>query len=900
MSHIFKLFAQSSEATSLNTAVIFQKDGKYESLDYAALHQKSLIFGNFLRNTGVHPGDKVGVILENQPEYPIAFFAIMYTGGVSVPLDIQFSPEQIKQVLMQCEAEVLIVTKKIYHKFKKFLYNIKFIVIDSQEFQKELEGVSSEEKFNAQERGRDEIAVLFYTSGTTDNPKAVMLTHNNLLANVHSLEQLNIVNQHDSVVSLLPLHHAYSFTVTLLIPLLSGASIVYPPGITSIDLLSCLQKTSPTIFVGVPQVFSLIHHSINEKLKSLPLPKKFIALLLKNIFYICQQVFYINFNKYLFNEMHKRFGGNLRFMVSGGARLNPEIARDFVKWGFIILEGYGLTETSPVSAFNPVQKAKIGSVGKPIPQVEIKIIQKNKNNIGEIVIKGSNVMTGYYKMQEQTKEAIKEEWFHSGDLGYFDREGYLFLTGRKKELIVLSSGKNINPEEVEEHYSRCPFIKEICVLETKSEGSAEKILVAIVVADEEYFKDQQVTTIYDKLKWELDNLSIELPTYKRIHGFMISKEALPRTRLGKLMRYKGQQLYNDLLNSSKPEKKAYQKENIIDGYSGLYQSAMTFLQGSLKRKINIDDHLELDFGLDSLGKVELLMSLQEALELDISEDIAMDFFMSNTVKELLENLKKIFPQGESSAINKDAEVETKNSRPIVWKELLEEPLAPEILSKIRLIFTPVQIGISLFLIVLFKLVFSVFFLLKIEGEKNLKNEGPYLICPNHTSYLDGLLILSALPFSVALKTYFLGDSRFFERFLLKPFMKTAHLIPIELNFNLVDALKSCVFVLKNSKIICYFPEGQRSIDGEVKNFKKGIAILIKELNIPAMPVYIKGAFHAWPRGRRFPRLAPIKVKFGEMLKPTDLTLDFPQEDCYETIAENLQKQVIRLKNSQNT
>jgi len=609
MSHIFKLFVQASERVSSNPAIIFQKEGEYERLSYSNLYERSLVFGNFLKSAGVQQGDKVGVILENQPEYPIAFFAIMYAGAVSVPLDIQFSLEQIQQIVKHSEIKVLIVTGKIYHKLKSQLQDVRFVIVDDSKFQNELKDFSLENQFDEGEEGGDKLAVLFYTSGTTDKPKGVMLTHYNLLENFKSLQQLNFVNQQDSVVSLLPLHHAYSFTVTLLIPLLLGASVVYPPGLTSSELLSCLNKTRPTIFVGVPQVFSLIHRSIKEKLKVLPVGAKFTSSLLGNVFFVFQKVTKVNLNKFLFSEIHRRFGGNLRFMVSGGARLMPEVAQDFTRWGFTLLEGYGLTETSPVSAFNPVNKPKIGSVGRSLPQVDIKIIDKNEKGIGEVAIQGPNVMAGYYKMPEKTQEVIKDGWLYSGDLGYFDRDGYLFLTGRKKELIVLSSGKNINPEEVEEHYGQCPYIKEMCVLDYQSEGLIEGAsrLVAIIVMNEVYFRDKQVTAIYDKLKWELDNLSVDLPTYKRISGFVISKEALPRTRLGKLMRYKGRELYRNLLVSSKFTRESFQENHTEEDFSVLSRSAMAFFHKTLDREVDVDDHLELDLGLDSLGKVELLL-----------------------------------------------------------------------------------------------------------------------------------------------------------------------------------------------------------------------------------------------------------------------------------------------------
>jgi len=893
MSNIFTLFARADHSFSLRNAILFKKGKEYQSLSYAGFYKKTLILGNFLKDIGIHLGDKVCILIENQPEYPTAFLAIMYAGGVAVPLDTQFSFQQINHVFVHAEVKLLIVTERIYQRFKDSLQDIEFFIIDSLETQKKLADYSAENKF-IESKEEEKLAVLFYTSGTTDVPKAVMLTHNNLLANFYSLKQLNLVNHEDCIVSLLPLHHAYSFTVTLLTPLLVGASIVYPPSLSSIDLLACLQKTRPTIFVGVPQVFSLMRHSINQKLKSLPGYKQMTIGILGSAFYVLGNVFHINFNKLLFSEIHRRFGGKLKYMVSGGARLSPEIAKAFTQWGFTIFEGYGLTETSPVSALNPIKKSKMGSVGQAIPQVDIKIIEPNEKGIGEVAIKGANVMKGYYKMPRQTQEALKEGWFYTGDLGYVDQEGYLFLTGRKKELIVLSSGKNIVPEDVEELYGRSPYIKEMCVLGHQSTSFLEggEHLVAIIVANEEYFKVRQEAGIYDKLKWEMDNVSVTIPSYKHIQGFVISQEPLPRTRLGKLMRHQCAHLYETLRQTSSVQSShSSLKEEVSDGeYSNLSQQAIKYIREALNRDVGAKDHLELDLGLDSLGRVELLMGIQEGLNLELSEEMAMNFFMSNTVQELLDYLKEASSSPESQS--------TQNDPALMWRKALKEDPPEGIRNNICLSLSVIQVLVNLILIGIFKIFFRVFFLLRVEGRENLKANGPYLICPNHTSYLDGLIILSALPFRLAVKTYFLGEKRFFEQFLLRPFIKLARLIPLQMNSNLMDALKACSFVLRNSKIVCYFPEGQRAIDGEIKEFKKGVGILVKELDIPVVPVSIQGAFKAWPRGRRFPRLARIRVTFGNPARSKELNEGNGTGDEYQRTANALQKLVINMRKIQ--
>lgn len=895
--YIFNAFAQTAKSCPEKKAVLFKKDTPlYESLTYAQIYSQSVKFGNLLKGAGIAPNDKLAIILDTRPEYAIAFFSAMYAEAVAVPLDIQLPAQQIAQFIFHSECKLLITAEKIYSNLKNYLQDLTVILVDSAEFQAQVNKYPSDTIFTPQGQADKELlALLVYTSGTTDLPKAVMLTQANLLSNVDAIKKSNMVLDDDIIVSMLPLHHTYPFMVTLLLPLLIGSTIAYPAGLSSGEILNCVKETQATILVGVPQIYSLMHRSIKEKIKKLPLAKQGLAEFLGESAYVLRLSFNVNLNKRIFSEIHKTIGESLRFMASGGARLDPEVAEDFFKWGFTILEGYGLTETSPVTTFNLIDSPKIGSVGKPIPEVELKIINPNQEGIGEVAIKGPNVMAGYYNMPRQTKEVIKDGWFASGDLGYLDNEGYLYLTGRKKEIIVLSNGKNINPEEVERAYSQSPFIKEICVLPIKASGLVKGVesLAAIIVIDEEYFKLKNEINIRNRIKWELDNSSIKLASYKRITGFVISKESLPRTRLGKIMRHKIQHLYAGQLESNKPKAGEPLKKEDLDILSlAGTQQVLSLLKQALNKEVSINDHLELDLGLDSLGRIELLLGLQTALGLEVSDEQAMDFFMSLTVKDLIEKFGRVMP---------DIKKQPQKEKAFLWSKVINEGTSNKTLKNIRLKPGAFDIILSLIIIALFKIFFRTLFFLKAEGRDNLKENGPYLICPNHTSYLDGLIVLSALPFKTALNTYFVGLSVIFEHFLLRGLTKTARLIPLAANLNLTEALQACSFVLRNSKIVCYFPEGQRSVDGEIKDFKKGVGILIKELAVPVIPAYIEGSFRAWPRGKSFPKPSPVKITFGKMINLKELLPSEPsdEEESYEIVARKLEQKVGGLRNSKS-
>jgi long-chain acyl-CoA synthetase len=880
---LFDSFTQSVQTHPDKIAILFKKDQGYQSVTFQNIYDRSLKFQNILRQHHVQSGDKVCVVLENSPEFAYVFFALMAEGIVAVLLDAQLSAGQMKKFYEHSGAKLFVTSMKNADKVKE--ERMALCVVDSVDV---LQAMNQTQNVTPSlSIDPHQPAVFFYTSGTTDLPKAVMLSHANLLSNVRAIQQLNLVTDKDVVLSMLPLHHAYPLTVTLLTPLLLGATIAYPSGFVSTELLGCMKETHVTVFVGVPEVFSVIRHSIVRKMELLPAWKRSLIKNLAKMSYGLRQITGVNLSKKIFAPLHQTFGTSLRFMVSGGAKLDKDVARDFLQWGFTILEGYGLTETAPVVAFNTLEHNKLGSVGKPLMGVEVKIIDANEEGIGEIVVRGPNVMLGYYQLTAETQKVIQDGWFHTGDLGTIDAQGFVTIRGRQNELIVLRNGKYIYPEEVEKQYARIPFIKEIGVLSTRMEGlsGGTEQLVALIVPNEDYFKERNETGIRGKLTWELENISAQLPTYQRIKGFALSKDPLPRTRLGKLMRYRLEQMYQHLSKQESQEHKPAEVSKAVDNSRPL-EIARTFLEQILKKKVNLKDHLELDLGLDSLNRIELLLQLQDRLGLKITDEEAMEFFMSATVEDLANKLKKIM---ESSNLKME-------DGSLNWHKALHESPKEETLKKIKIEFGVLAIIFNLVMITLLKIIFFLLFFVRAQGRANLPKQGPYLICPNHTSYLDGLLVLVALPFSVALRTYFVGFSQFFENAVLRPIIPIARLIPLEMSSQLIEALKSCSYVLRKGKMVCYFPEGQRSIDGEVKEFKKGVGILVKELNVPVVPVYLDGAFKTWNRTMKGPRIfTPVKVKFGPVLDFPEGKLGILDEAIYETIASKLRKKVIELK-----
>lgn len=891
---------------------IKREDG-YASYTYKQVYEASYSIAGSLIGLGIKKGDRVAIILENRPEWGMVYFAILFAGGISVPIDYQSSQKEKEFILGHSESKMLftslnhfslsedipsierivLLDSKEWHRHQSFRGGISKKCID---FSNMISGISQSNKaLLFPVVYPDDIASILYTSGTTGRPKGAMLTHKNFSSNFQSIAQLKLLSEKDNVLSILPLHHSFPFMVTLLIPLFSQGRITYISTLKSEDLLECMRETKVTILVGVPQLLYMFYKRISGELKKVPSLIRISLSGFIEILWLVRKISKINLTRLALSKIHRAFGRSLRFFACGGAKLNKEAARFLIKVGFTILEGYGLTETSPIVSFNPAKKQKIGSVGKVIPGVKIKIVEPDEYGIGEIVIKGPNVMKGYYKEEEQTKEVLKDGWFYSGDLGYLDREGYLYITGRKKELIVLSSGKNISPEEVESHYARSHFIKELCVLAIGERE--EERLVTVIVPDTDYYRKAGEVNIYGMIKWDLENLSKQIAPYKRIMGFVVTMHELPRTRLGKLKRFKIKDRYLDELKGEglriADEEISLSDEDlkILSSQLGKRITESLAKQGRLKRQIRLDDHLEIDLGLDSLGRVELMVLLENILKIDIPDSLMAKTF---TVRELMLKIEKLILE-RGLRVEKALPIQGQSS---LWSKVLNTSPPGNIIKKIDLfpnwmarVFTQ---GVCVILYIIFKLVWQ----LKVSGIKNLPQDGAFILCPNHSSYLDGFLIVASVPQRLRERLFSLGFRAYFEVSIIRDLVKLIRIIPIDPGEQLVDAMQACAYILKNSKSICIFPEGVRSIDGEVKEFKKGVGILAKEMKVRLVPVYISGSYESWPRTKRFPVPHPVKIAFGRAKTIKELQeqgIRLGAEDDYAAVALGIREEVIRLK-----
>ncbi len=880
------LFIKSAEEHEDNIAFNYF-DKEWKKITYKELLRNSKAIASYLIKNGIQKGDRVAIYSENRPEWGTAYLSLSLAGGIGVPIDVQLGPEEIRILIVDSEAKAIFHSSKTEDNVRNALNQLKdknvlLINFDTVEFNEILK-TSNIEKYP--EVFEDDLASIIYTSGTTGMPKGVMLTHSNFCSDADALLKAGLLSSDDSVISVLPLHHTYPFMGNCILPIFLGITVTFPQSLKGQDLMTAIREFGITILVSVPQLLELIRNGIFNKLKQLHWPLPMIIYIILKVCSVLRQNLDINLGKFIFKSVHKALGEKFRFFACGGAKLDPHVMKDLEALGLTVLEGYGLTETSPVVTFNPIKNRKPGSVGIPLPSAEIKIVEpESRQEIGikqegEIVISGPMVMKGYYKNREATEQVLKNGWFYSGDLGYRDHEGYLFITGRLKEVIVLSSGKNIYPDEVEKRYLSIPMIKEICVLGMEERGKVDS-LHAVIVPDFEYARKAQIGNIYESLKWEINSVSQKLPVFMRVKGFTLSSEPLPRTPLGKLRRFMVKNLIR--VKGEKLRVKSEDKDLIHDEVSRKVVECIRLL---LKEKVYIQssDNLELDLGLDSLNRIELIASLEKVFSLKLSDTFASEV---QTVGELVEKIKEY----GGHKISEKEEIPR-------WKDMLiTEPDIKE-RRKIGLYHGFVERIIMLILFFILKIVMKIFFRVSLEGEENLPDNSPYIIAPNHASYLDAFSIAATLSFKTASNLYSLGVEKYFAGNLKEIIARILNVIPIDPETYLAKALEMSAYVLRNGKSLMIFPEGGRSYDGELMEFKKGVGILSKELNVPVIPTFIKGSFEALPRGARWPNFSQIKIILGKPLSPADI--DFSKKpqgmDEYQFLVNELRERIKALK-----
>jgi long-chain acyl-CoA synthetase len=899
MPTFFELFRECAERWPDHVALEIQRRDRVESHTYAQAQRMAESIGRWLTESGVQQSARIAILADNHPRWITAYLGVIAAGCTAVPLDTAFHPDQVAKLLKDsgsfllfCDGKHLAVAEEAVGESAIRIVRLDALEGDgrghssrtggspvSTRVEIDLDGIFAAGPGNfVPVSSRDEdLASLLYTSGTTADPKGVMLTHSNLMGEVRAVFGWAQLGPEDALLGVLPLFHVLSQMANLLLPLVKGSRVVYLETLNTTELLRALAEREISAFAVVPQFFYLIHERIFKEVAKRGKLASWTVRAMMEITRFSRRLGW-NPGPILFPEIHNTFGRKMRYLVTGGSRFDPQIGTDFHALGIDILKAYGLTETSAAAFATSPDNNVIGSVGKPLEGVEGKIVdpqpqEDGGKSVGEIAIRGAIVMKGYWNRPEATAAVLKDGWLYTGDLGYFDADGNLFITGRKKEVVVLSNGKNIYPEEVEAHYLKSPYIAEIAVIGLEGRPGEDR-LHAVVVPNFEVLKQRKIVNAKQVIRFDIEGLSAQLASTKRIGSYEIWQEGLPRTTTRKLKRFEIEKRVRTKQTEGRSGDAEVGSERPLSAEEAAWleqsevQRALKILREAARIKppaIRPGDNLELDLGLDSMQRVELLVGLEQELGGSMEESRLSEIY---TVRELVDAVRESRASGAPRA------------QFAGWKAVLQEESSdPDFLALLQ----PRPIADVFWFAVsrLAQIIARDRCNLRVSGLDKLPTRGPFIICSNHQSFLDPLVLSSVLSWQMFCDSFAVGTSEIFGKGIMRTLARWWRVVVVDPDANLVPAMRAGASGLRRGHVLILYPEGERSIDGEPKTFKKGAAILSIHLQVPIIPVAIEGFHEVWPRGKSFQKFAPLQMTFGDAIYPP------PEREASEAACEEL-------------
>ncbi len=524
----------------------------FPRVTYNQLLENVLKFGNALKKLELKERTHIAVIGENRVQWGMTYLTAMLFNYVIVPIDKNLPTNEILNIIHESNAEAIIFSESFdsmlrekKHALRKMKYYIGMDLLSEKDgFYSMLEMINNSEIININklpEVNPENLAEIIFTSGSLGRAKGVMLSQKNLASNLIAMTSMVRINSDDRFLSVLPIHHTYECTCGFLCPLFMGSSVHYARSLKTI--VDDLQKVKATIFLGVPLLFDKMFKAIYKSISEDKIKSKVVPPLVKATNLI-EKVGWKSLKKKIFKELHEKFGGSIRLFIAGGAAPDPKVAKGLREFGFNFIQGYGLTETSPIVALNQLTNFKDDAAGLPLSGVEVKINNPSADNVGEVFVKGSNVMLGYFNNEKLTSDSFEGGWFKTGDLGFLDADGFLHISGRKKNVIISKNGENVFPEEIEDLLNRSIYILESFVYGQKDEKHDE-IIAAQIVTDAEAFieysegKNVKITDelINSIIKDIVKDINKDLPLYKQIKKFYVRDKEFEKTTTQKIKRH---------------------------------------------------------------------------------------------------------------------------------------------------------------------------------------------------------------------------------------------------------------------------------------------------------------------------------------------------------------------------
>jgi long-chain acyl-CoA synthetase len=787
------------------TAFVNRTGVRRLQVSYGEFHTFCLKMANLLAVNGVTPGDRVLIWGPNSSWWAVAWWGIILRGGIAVPVDFMSDLARAETIRSLTNAKLVLQSR---FKADRMVTAPSLLLEHLPYLLEEIQPISEIAPATP-----EDTAQLIYTSGTTGNPKGVILTHKNLVANMTQIcNQVPIINADFSFLSLLPLSHTFEQMGGFLTPLYRGATIVYLGTLKPSAIMAALGEEDIYVIMSVPRLMQLLKTGIEQGVE-----EKHLLVLFQWLAHHATALPQ-SLRRFLFFPIQSMFGRNFTVFVSGGAPLAPDLFSFWSSMGFIVLEGYGLTETSPVLCVNTMERQVVGSVGPPLPGVQLKLDDK------ELLVRGDNVFPGYFENQQASRDAFTEDgWFRTGDLGEIGSDGWLVIKGRKKELIVTGSGVNVYPDELETVLNRIAGVKESCVIGI-DKGSGEEVH-AVLILDGSGITPEEIISLANK---SLDPLH-------QITGYSLWHEPeLPKTTTLKIRKF---EVKEQLEKGQQIGAQPVSQDSLLN--------LLARITGDDATQIREDALLVTDLGLGSIDRLELVTFLEQEYRLDIEDAQIGPQTRVSDLRQIIAQRKK---QPHQDHFRFWTNARFFRGLRTVWDTLLHGPL------------------------------FRHFVTLEVRGIERLENlTGPVLFVANHLSYLDHAAVMFALPPSLRHKCataawaeFFFGDYHGVDRLLRRLAYEYGtilfNLFPLPQSQGFSGSLAYMGKLADAGINILIFPEGGHSRDGTLQPFQMGLGLMVKELGIPVVPIRISGTDQVLPHEVSFPKKGMVTVTFGEPLR----------------------------------
>ena len=877
-------------------AVLALSETGVEACSYTELANDVVRMARGLVGAGVAPGEAVALFASESAEYIISCLAIIRAGAAAMPVDVQSDAAALRHVLADSDVRFILTTTDKMEKLRS-LADVTLILLDAEEddprgWQHLPEGPEALPRPQP-----NDPATLFYTSGTTGRPKGVPLSHANLAFQIKAVADADVLSNGDRMAVPLPMHHVYPFVIGMLAPLALGSALIIPHSLTGPQIVRALKEGEATIMVGVPRLYDAMFAGIMTKVENRGKLAENVVSTLLGLSIALRRRLGIRVGKRLFSTLHAQIAPQLRVLLCGGAPLDPDLAWKLEGLGWELSIGYGLTETAPLLTMNLPGSSRLDSIGHIVDGVELKIntaadsetgtmgIQDDTTpcSQGEIQARGPNVFSGYRGLPEQTAIAFTDDgWFRTGDLGYIDDKGYVYITGRLKELIVTSGGENIQPAAVEAVYAEDPLIREFALLQKGRQ------LAGLVVPEVGEIRRRGYDALAPAVREAVTEQAKRLPSYQRISDYVLTRDPLPRTRPGKLRRHLLSELYD--------QAQALEQANGNGDVGPMPMGEMSgediaLLENPTARQVwdwlvsrypthrlTPETSPQLDLGIDSLEWVTLTLAIEQGFGVHLSAEAVERI---DTVRDFLREVS------EAPTLEEGTEPNTFLGAP-------EQAISESQKHWLKPLNSSQSIAAAT-LHAFNRLAMRALFRVRVEGIENLQLAGPFVITPNHTSYLDSFALGAALDATMLRRTYWAGwRGVAFTGPLARAFSRLGRVLPVDPARGAMSSLALGASILQRGDGLIWFPEGKRSIDGKLQPFRPGIGLMLDRFPVPVVPVYIQGTHEALPPERKWPRLRRITLVIGAPLDPQQLARQGAGRNASERITHALREEVAAL------